>query len=92
MGLQQKPWGIDFYIGSVDVTQSDFDIVIANLAAPVLLKLKTELISRCKHYLILSGIPDSMFELVKVKFSAPKAHLEQTIRLNEWNGFIFKTR
>lgn len=91
MGLQQKLWGIDFYIGPVDVTQSDFDIVIANLAAPVLLRLKTELVSRCKQYLILSGIPDSMFELVKEKFSVPEANLEQTIRLNEWNGFIFKT-
>lgn len=92
IGLKQKLWGIDFYIGPVDVTKSDFDIVIANLAAPVLLRLKTQLISRCKQYLILSGIPDSMFELVKDKFSIPEAHLEQTIRLNEWNGFIFNTR
>jgi len=87
----KDPLGIDFYVGPINVVQSGFNIVIANLAAPVLLRLKTELLSRSKTYLILSGIPDSMFELVKKEFSVLDPHLEQTIRLNKWNGFVFKT-
>lgn len=90
MVQQHKNWSIEFYIGPVDAVQSSFDIVIANLAAPVLLRLKAELISRSKQYLILSGIPDSMFELVKNIFSVSDICLEETIQLNEWNGFIFK--
>ncbi len=82
--------GIDFYVGPIDVVRSGFNIVIANLAAPVLLRLKTELLSRSKSYLVLSGIPDPMFDLVRDDFSVEGIRLEGTISLNEWNGFIFR--
>lgn len=89
--LEQRQKNINFYVGPVDVVQSCFDVVVANLAAPVLLHAKKALISRAGSYLILSGIPDSMFDVTEKGFSVSDTHVEQIIRLNEWNGFIFKT-
>lgn len=82
---------ISYFVGEVSVAPSTFDIVIANLAAPVLVRLKYDLICRSGSYLILSGIPDSMFELVEKTFLNSGMREEQTFSLNEWNGFIFKS-
>lgn len=86
-----KENGVNLYVGPVQVVGSVFDIVVANLAAPVLLRLKRDLVACSGSYLIVSGIPDSMFDLVKKEFSLACTWLERTIRLREWNGFIFRT-
>lgn len=77
---------INFYVGSLDATEYKFDVLVANLAAPVLLRLKKELIARSHHYLVLSGIPDSMFDRVKREFCLEKTEIEKAIHLEEWNG------
>lgn len=86
-----KENGVNLYVGPVHAIGSVFDVVVANLAAPVLIRLKRNLIDCSGSYLILSGIPDSMFDLVRNEFSLVCVKLERTIRLKEWNGFIFRT-
>ena len=62
------------------------------MAAPVLRRLKTELIARSGNYLILSGIPDSMVDLIQREFSGEKTDLEDTVRMSEWNGLVFRKK
>jgi len=81
-----------FYVGPLDAVKCTFDLVAANLAAPVLRRLKTELIARSGHYLILSGIPDSMVDLIHREFSGEKTDLEETVRMSEWNGLVFRKK
>ncbi|MDQ1286286.1 MAG: ribosomal protein methyltransferase, partial [Thermodesulfobacteriota bacterium] len=40
-----------FYVGPLDAVKCTFDLVVVNLAAPVLRRLKTELIARSGNYL-----------------------------------------
>ncbi|MFH0959215.1 MAG: 50S ribosomal protein L11 methyltransferase [Pseudomonadota bacterium] len=79
-----------FYVGPLDAVQHTFDLVVANLAAPVLKRLKKELIARSGRYLILSGIPDSMFDLIQEEFSDEKTNIEDAFRISEWNGLVFR--
>jgi ribosomal protein L11 methyltransferase len=81
-----------FYVGPLDAVKCTFDLVAANLAAPVLRRLKTELIARSANYLILSGIPDSMVDLIQREFSGEKTDLETTVSMNEWNGLVFRKK
>jgi ribosomal protein L11 methyltransferase len=81
-----------FYVGPLDAVKCTFDLVVANLAAPVLRRLKTELIARSGNYLILSGIPDSMVDLIQREFSSERTVLETTVNMNEWNGLVFRKK
>jgi ribosomal protein L11 methyltransferase len=81
-----------FYVGPLDAVHYTFDLVVANLAAPVLRRLKTELIARSGNYLILSGIPDSMVDLIQREFSSERTVLETTVSMNEWNGLVFRKK
>ena len=81
-----------FYVGPLDAVKCTFDLVAANLAAPVLRRLKTELIARSANYLILSGIPDSMVDLIQREFSSERTDLETTVNMNEWNGLVFRKK
>jgi ribosomal protein L11 methyltransferase len=81
-----------FYVGPLDAVKCTFDLVAANLAAPVLRRLKTELIARSANYLILSGIPDSMVDLIQREFSSERTDLETTVSMNEWNGLVFRKK
>lgn len=80
-----------FYVGPIEAVDEKFDIVIANLAAPVLIRLKEELVAHAGSCLILSGIPDSMFDLVKNEFLLQGTKCVESAGLNEWNGLIFQT-
>ena len=81
-----------FYVGPLDAVKCTFDLVAANLAAPVLRRLKNELIAHSRHYLILSGIPDSMVDLIQREFSSERTVLETTVSMNEWNGLVFRKK
>ena len=80
-----------FYVGPIEAVSGKFDIVIANLAAPVLLRLKEVLVAHAESCLVLSGIPDSMFDLVRKEFLLRGAKCVESAGLNEWNGLIFET-
>jgi ribosomal protein L11 methyltransferase len=82
---------ICFYVGPIEAVSGKFDIVIANLAAPILLRLKDELVEHAGSCLILTGIPDSMFDLVKNKFLLNGMKCSEAANLSEWNGLIFET-
>jgi ribosomal protein L11 methyltransferase len=56
---------IDLFVATVDAVKGEYDLVLANLAAPLLLRIQTGLTARVKNTLILSGIADAMIENVR---------------------------
>ncbi len=78
-----------YWIGSAKETNEQYDIVIANIVADVLIIINKELKNRLKSngILILSGILDKYLEKVLEKFK----DLTQVklIRKNEWISLVF---
>jgi ribosomal protein L11 methyltransferase len=76
--------------GSVDKSQSTYDVVIANIIADVLRFISKDLKSSCKKdgFIILSGILDKKEALVKESFK--DLNLEQRILKDEWVTLIYK--
>jgi ribosomal protein L11 methyltransferase len=57
------------FVGEINAVRHKFDIVVANLIGPVLLKIKRSIISVASDKLILSGIADPYYDKVKSVFS-----------------------
>ncbi len=79
------------FVGEGVAVKGRFDVVAANLAAPTLLRLKDELCSKVRRYLILSGIAEPLINAVVESYSE---NLEITDRCSrdEWNAAIFCRR
>jgi ribosomal protein L11 methyltransferase len=59
--------GIDFRVGSIDERTESADLVCANLTAPVIVDLLPALLGATCGRLVLSGILDSQFEMIKAR-------------------------
>ena len=80
------------WTGSVQKREQEYDVVIANIIADVLIMLSSDLISATKvgGILILSGILDKYVDKVETKFS----HLEllEKYKKEEWYTLVFKRK
>lgn len=80
------------WTGSVQKREQEYDVVIANIIADVLIMLSSDLISATKigGVLILSGILDKYVDKVEAKFS----HLEllEKYKKEEWYTLVFKRK
>ncbi len=76
-----------FYVGDVSSVSRSFDVVTANLAAPVLLRLRDALASHTLGWLILSGIADEMKEEVERAFSLEMVKVAHRQRQG-WNALL----
>jgi len=76
------------FVGGIEAVNGAFDIVAANLVAPVLLRLLEQLADRVGQLLVLSGIADPMAEKVITAYES--AGLNAIIRLqkNGWNSVL----
>jgi len=76
--------------GSIDKTDKNYDIVIANIIADVLRFIAKDLKNATKEggYLILSGILDKKEELVKKSFT--DLTLEKRTLKDEWVTLVYK--
>ncbi len=84
---------IDFHeawIGSAHNTQNQYDVVVANIIADVLVMIHKDLKNRVKvgGILILSGIIDKYLDKVKEKFQ--DFELIQNLQNKEWHTLILK--
>jgi len=78
------------WVGSVGKQNNQYDVVIANIIADVLVMLSSNLIKSVKKdgFLILSGILDKYIDKVEVKFS--DMELVDKYKKNEWFTLVFK--
>ena len=78
------------WVGSANLAQKSYDIVVANIIADIILMINKDLKSVTKEsgYLILSGIIDKYFDKVKEKFSDFK--LIKDINKKEWHTLLLK--
>ncbi len=77
-------------IGGAEAVKGLFDIVVANLAAPTLLRLHYNLKSLCKNYLVLSGIADAMIEEILNSYSGKDLRLMARKVQNNWHSVLFE--
>lgn len=80
----------DSWIGSVSGLDKEYDVVVANIIADVLIMLSNDLKNSVKKdgYLILSGILEKYIDKVEKKFSTMK--LIKKYKKNEWFTLVFK--
>ena len=80
------------WVGSANQTKKQYDIVIANIIADIILMINSDLKKSVKEsgYLILSGIIDKYFYKVKEKFK--EFELLEDIQKGEWHTLLLKRK
>ena len=80
----------DSWIGSVSSRDKEYDVVVANIIADILVMLSNDLKISVKKdgYLILSGILEKYIDKVEKKFSTMK--LIKKYKKNEWFTLVLK--
>ncbi|MDQ7783462.1 MAG: 50S ribosomal protein L11 methyltransferase [Desulfomonilaceae bacterium] len=82
---------IDFVVGGADCIGGRFHIVTVNLVAPVLLRIRDDLIDRAGHTLILSGIADVMADEVFTAYGSGDLAVSRIESREGWNAATFHT-
>ena len=79
------------WVGSVSSLAKEYDVVVANIIADILIMLSDDLKISVKKdgYLILSGILEKYIDKVEKKFSTMK--LIKKYKKNEWFTLVLKT-
>jgi len=74
------------------VTESNFDIVVANINKNILLDIKNDLAKKCKKdgFVILSGILENDEVEIKRQFTQIGLTALNKKQINEWIGIIFQ--
>jgi ribosomal protein L11 methyltransferase len=94
-GLQERKHGIcpvELFLGRLDAVRGSFDLVMANLAAPTLLRLMPQVKQHVKRFLILSGIADAMVEQVTQAYASPDLTLLSRSQQDGWHGALFRAK
>ncbi len=78
------------WVGSANTTKDQYDIVIANIIADIIIMINRDLKMRVKErgYLILSGIIDKYFPKVLEKFK--DFELLEDIKKGEWHTLLLR--
>lgn len=78
------------WVGSVDMADENYDIVVANIIADVIFIIKNNLIKKTKigGILILSGILEIYLDRIKSEFK--ELTCLEFVKQNEWVSFVFK--
>ncbi len=77
------------YIGGVESLRGGFDLVAANLAAPVLLRISDEVIAKTQCELVLSGIADVLVTAVIKRYTAAGLTLVGRASREGWSALRF---
>ena len=80
------------FIGGIEAVGGRFDLVMANLVAPVLLRVVGPLTQRVKHRLILAGIADPMAEKTISAYCAEGLSMVKQLSREGWNAGLFVRR
>ncbi|WP_297192951.1 50S ribosomal protein L11 methyltransferase [uncultured Campylobacter sp.] len=80
----------EIWCGSLQKSDKQYDLIIANLTADIIKSIKNELNERLKQrsYLILSGILNRYEDDIKQDFSHLK--LVDSLRLGDWSSLVYQ--
>jgi ribosomal protein L11 methyltransferase len=81
--------GIRLLVGGIESIKGTFDIVAANLIAPLLLKLSGQITDRVGRLLVLSGIADPMANRVTAAFQSAGLNIVERLHKDGWNSALF---
>lgn len=87
-GLPQE--SVEIFAGEIYSVKTRFDLVTANLAAPLLIRLCGILTEVSRKDLILSGIADAMSDAVQDTFSASGWSVLSHKASEGWNAFLLQ--
>lgn len=80
---------VKLFVGGAGAIRDPFQVVSANLVAPVLLKVREELAGLVERFLILSGIADAMKREVLESYGSEGLDLDIRMDDNGWNAALF---
>lgn len=80
---------VELLIGGAESIRGSFDIVSANLVAPILLKLREDLTGLVRRFLIVSGIADVMAKEVLESYGSEGLDLLAHMDHECWNAALF---
>jgi ribosomal protein L11 methyltransferase len=89
--LFQSTPGPKFAVGGIECVKGAYEVVAANLVAPVLLRLKDQLLNKASSELILSGIINESLEQVIDAFDKD-LQLINRLRHDKWNALRLARR
>lgn len=84
---------MEMLLGTIDnISENDFNLVMANINKNVLLDIKEKLFEKVKSngLLILSGILETDEEEIKRQFTQLGLTALETLQINEWIGIVFR--
>ncbi|MGD9818470.1 MAG: 50S ribosomal protein L11 methyltransferase [Desulfomonilaceae bacterium] len=77
-------------VGGIESIRGKFDLVIANLVAPLLLRISKNLSENTRNLLLLSGIYETMAKDVEDVFTEEGFLCLDSRSKGEWRSFMFK--
>jgi ribosomal protein L11 methyltransferase len=77
-------------LGGAECIKDQFDIVAANVAAPLLLRLRSTLANATGTYLVLSGIGDELIEAVLAAYVSDDLELVTRADKGGWNAVLLR--
>lgn len=80
------------FIGGVESVRGSFDVVAANLAAPVLLRLKEQIVPRVGTLLVLSGIAEALADEVFCRYTSGELELVKRLDKGGWHAGLLRRR
>jgi ribosomal protein L11 methylase PrmA len=81
---------VELIVGDSQCLKGAFDIVAANLIAPILIELAGSLTSMMSSFLVLSGIADAMAGKVIDAYLAKDINLVTLMTNGGWNAALFE--
>ncbi len=77
-------------VGGIESIRGKFDLVVANLVAPLLIRIAKNLSENTRNLLLLSGIYETMAKEVEAVFTGEGFLLIDARSQGEWRSFMFK--
>jgi len=79
---------IQSFVGGIESIKGAFDIVAANLVAPLLLNLSGHLTECVRRLLVLSGIADPMSDKVVTAYQSTGMDVIRRLQRDGWNSML----
>ncbi|MEW6351358.1 MAG: 50S ribosomal protein L11 methyltransferase [Thermodesulfobacteriota bacterium] len=77
-------------VGGIEAVRGTFDLVAANLAAPLLLRISSDICARTGSFLVLSGIAEAMRNSVFDHYVAMGLSPVRTLEREGWAAALWK--
>lgn len=87
---QEAAEGVHLCVGGVECVSGCFDLVMANLVAPLLLRIRKPLTDNSKNLLLISGIFETMVDEVRQAYVTEGFEVVQQKSREEWRSMLLR--